>query len=217
MFELVVGGGGVGAEDARGAEVVGAGQIEFEDIVWGGREREGGGGENVGGEGAMVGVGGSGGAGERLIGAIGFAAAKTELAVEELAGTIGFEGATDGEGAFGVGAGEKKGVGAALHGGGRGRCGDDGNGSGVEIRGIGVGCRSDSDESWIRNGLGTGVESGGGNGAAILGGTISAADTPRNGGVGGASNGCGELLGRGNDDALRFGVDDDGNGFFTAA
>ena len=59
--------------------------------MWGGREREGGGGENVGGEGAIIGIGGSGGAREGLIGTMGFAAAETELAVEESARTIGFE------------------------------------------------------------------------------------------------------------------------------
>ena len=96
-------------------------------------------------------------------------------------------------------------------------CGDDGNGSSAEIRGIGVGCRSDCDESGIRNGRWSGVESGGGNGPAILGGTIGAADTPRNGHVRGTSNGDDELLGRSNDDALRFGIDDDGNGILITA
>ena len=181
----------------------------------GGRESETGRWENVCCERAIVGVGGSDGAGEGLIRAIGFAAAKTELAVQELARTIGFESATDGERAFGVGPGEKKRVGTAKHGGASGRGGDYGNGGGGEIRGIGVGCRSDCDESGIRNGLGTGVESGGGNGAAILGGTTGATDTPCNGGVGGASNGGGELLGCGNDDALRFGIDDDSNGILA--
>lgn len=146
-----------------------------------------------------------------------FAAAETEFAVEELAGTIGFETASDGERAFGVGAGEKKGVGAAKHSGGRGGYGDDGNGSSAEICGISAGCSSDCDESRIRNGRGSGVESVSGNGAAILGGTIGAAETPRNGHVRGTGNGGGELLGRSNDDALRFGIDDDGNGFFATA
>jgi len=182
----------------------------------GGRESETGGGKTVGCEGAAAGVGRSGGPDEGLIGAMGFGAAETELAVAELAGTIGFERAGNGERAFGVGAGEKKGVGTAKHGGGSGGGGDDGNGSGAEIRGIGVGYRGDRDESGIRNGAGSGVKSGGGNGAAILGGTIGATDAPRNDGVGGASDGGGELLGGGNGDALRFGIDDDGNGFFAA-
>jgi len=152
-----------------------------------------------------------------LIEATRFAAAETEFAAEELAGTIGFESASDEERTFGVGAGEKKGVGAAKHGGGRGGCGDDGNGSSAHICGISTGCSSDCDESRIRNGCGSGVESGRGNGAAILGGTIGAAETPRNGHVRGTSNGDGELLGRSNDDALRFGSDDDGNGFVATA
>lgn len=196
---------------------MGTGKIEFENVVWGRREREGRGRQNVGDEGSMVGVGRSGGAGEGLIGAMGFAAAETELAVKELAGTIGFESATDRERAFGIGTGKKKGVRTAKHGRGRGRCGDNGYGGGAEIRGIGVGCRSDCYESGIRNGLGTGVEPGGGDRAAILGGTTGAADTPPNGSVGGARDGGGELLGRGNDNALRFGIDDDGNGFFATA
>ena len=183
----------------------------------GGRESETGGGKTVGCEGAIVRVGGSGGAGEGLIGAMGFAAAETELAVEELAGTVGFESSTDGKRTLGVRAGEQENVGAATHGGGRCGCGDDGNGSSAEIRGIGIGCRSNCDESGIRNGRGSGVESGGGDGAAILGRTTGAADTPRNDGVGGASHGGGELLDGGNDDVLRFGIDDDGNGFFAAA
>ena len=145
-----------------------------------------------------------------------FAAAETEFAVEELAGTIGFESASDEERTFGVGAGEKKGVGAAKHGG-RGGCGDDGNGSSAEICGVSAGSSGDCDESGIRNGCGSGVESGCRNGAAILGGTIGAADTPRNGHVRGTSHGDGELLGRSNDDALRFGIDDDGNGFVATA
>jgi hypothetical protein len=110
---------------------------------------------------------------------LGFDAAETELAVEELAGTIGFESATDREKAFGIRAREKKGISTTKHGCGRGRCGDNGNG-GTEIRGIGVGCRGDCNESGIRNGLGPSAESGRGNGAAILGGTTAAADTPRN-------------------------------------
>jgi len=181
----------------------------------GGRESERGGGETVGGEGAVVGAGGRGGPDEGLIVAMGFDAAETKLAVEELAGTIGFESAPDGERAFGVGAGEKKGVGTAKHGRGSGRCGDNRNGSGAEIRGIGVGYRGDGDESGIRNGHRSGVEPGGGNGAAILGGATGATDAPRNDGVGRASHGGGELLGGGNDDALGLRSDDDGNGFFA--
>jgi len=72
-----------------------------------------------------------------------FAAAEMEFAVVELAGTVGFESASDEERALGVGAGEKKGVGAAKHGGGRSGCGDDGNGSSAGIRGISAGCSSD--------------------------------------------------------------------------
>ena len=183
----------------------------------GGRESETGGGKTVGCESAIAGVGRSSGPDEGLIGALGFDAAETELAVDELAGTIGFENPTDGEWAFGVGAREKEGVGTTKHSGGSGRCGDDGNGSGAEIRGIGVGCGGDCDESGIRNGHGAGVESGGGNGAAILRGTTGATDTPRNDGVSRASHGGGELLGGGNDDVLRIGIDDDGNGFFATA
>ena len=164
----------------------------------------------------MVGIGGSGGAGEGLIEAMRFAAAETKFAVEELAGTIGFESASDEERPFGVGAGEKKGVGATKHGG-RGGCGDDGDGSRAKIRGISAGCSGDCDESGTRNGHGSGVESGSGNGAAILSGAIGAAETPRNGHVRGTSDGDGELLGRSNDDALRCGIDDDGNGFLATA
>jgi len=72
----------------------------------GGRECEGGGGENVRGECAIVRAGGSRGASEELIGAMEFAATETHLAVEELARTIGFEGTTDGKKAFGVRAGK---------------------------------------------------------------------------------------------------------------
>ena len=60
-------------------------------------------------------------------------------------------------------------------------------------------------------------ESGGGNGSAILGGTIGAADTPRNGNVRGTSDGDSELLRRSNNNALRLGIDDDGNGILITA
>jgi len=46
---------------------------------------------------------------------------------------------------------------------------------------------------------------------------IGAADTPRNGNVRGTSDGDSELLCRSNNNALRLGIDDDGNGILITA